>query len=181
MGNTRDFILLGWQWRPLSPTRWPQMLIYHRRHHRLDGGWPLVHRWRLAHSIAVKHKTPEEARKEIDDFKAGLPSMFLTTNLWASDVSGMVIIGAADALPSIRLTPLKVALLYWSCRNGYFGITAKQMSGGAPSSNPGKNNIEHRRYGKHRDQRIRCIAMGKSAQWGCERLKKSAAVLSNLS
>lgn len=102
----------------------------------------------VSHSIAVKHKNPEEARKEIDDFR-GFAEHVLNNEPFELDVSGhgyhwwqqMLSIDQLDALKKVK-SPLLII------QGGRDTSVSPQKTDELVQrlKELGKNNIEYRRY-----------------------------------
>lgn len=102
----------------------------------------------VSHSIAVKHKNPEEARKEIDDFK-GFAEHVLNNEPFELDVSGhgyhwwqqMLSIDQLDTLKKVK-SPLLIV------QGGMDTSVSPQKTDELVQrlKELGKNNIEYRRY-----------------------------------
>ena len=102
----------------------------------------------VSHSIAVKHKNPEEARKEIDDFK-GFAEHVLNSKPFELDVSGhgyhwwqqMLSIDQLDILKKVK-SPLLIV------QGGMDTSVSPQKTDELMQSlkELGKINIEYRRY-----------------------------------
>ena len=102
----------------------------------------------VSHSIAVKHKNPEEARKEIDDFK-GFAEHVLNNKPFELDVSGhgyhwwqqMLSIDQLDILKKVK-SPLLIV------QGGMDTSVSPQKTDELVQrlKELGKNNIEYRRY-----------------------------------
>jgi dienelactone hydrolase len=102
----------------------------------------------VSHSIAVKHKNPEEARKEIDDFK-GFAEHVLNNKPFELDVSGhgyhwwqqMLSIDQLDTLKKVK-SPLLIV------QGGMDTSVSPQKTDELVQrlKELGKNNIEYRRY-----------------------------------
>lgn len=102
----------------------------------------------VSHSIAVKHKNPEEARKEIDDFR-GFAEHVLNNEPFELDVSGhgyhwwqqMLSIDQLDALKKVK-SPLLVV------QGGMDTSVSSQKTDEMMQrlEELGKSNIEYRRY-----------------------------------
>ncbi len=104
----------------------------------------------VSHSIAVKHKNPEEARKEIDDFK-GFAEHVLNNEPFELDVSGhgyhwwqqMLSLDQLDTLQNVK-SPLLIV------QGGRDTSVSPQKTDELWQrlKDLGKNNIEYRRYEK---------------------------------
>ncbi|ENC9558324.1 alpha/beta hydrolase family protein [Aeromonas hydrophila] len=104
----------------------------------------------VSHSIAVKHKNPAAARKEVDDFK-GFAEHVLNNNPFELDVSGhgyhwwqqMLSIDQLDTLKKVN-SPLLII------QGGIDTSVSPQKTGELLRrlKDLGKNNIEYRRYEK---------------------------------
>ncbi|WP_233462661.1 alpha/beta hydrolase family protein [Aeromonas caviae] len=102
----------------------------------------------VSHSIAVKHKNPEEARKEIDDFR-GFAEHVLNNEPFELDVSGhgyhwwqqMLSIDQLDALKKVK-SPLLII------QGGRDTSVSPQKTDEMMQhlNELGKSNIEYRRY-----------------------------------
>ena len=102
----------------------------------------------VSHSIAVKHKNPEEARKEIDDFR-GFAEHVLNNEPFELDVSGhgyhwwqqMLSIDQLDTLKKVK-SPLLIV------QGGMDTSVSPQKTDELVQrlKELGKNNIEYRRY-----------------------------------
>ncbi|MDX7850894.1 alpha/beta hydrolase family protein [Aeromonas caviae] len=102
----------------------------------------------VSHSIAVKHKNPEEARKEIDDFR-GFAEHVLNNEPFELDVSGhgyhwwqqMLSIDQLDTLKKVK-SPLLII------QGGRDTSVSPQKTDEMMQrlEELGKNNIEYRRY-----------------------------------
>ncbi|MFQ2449222.1 alpha/beta hydrolase family protein [Aeromonas caviae] len=102
----------------------------------------------VSHSIAVKHKNPEEARKEIDDFR-GFAEHVLNNEPFELDVSGhgyhwwqqMLSIDQLDALKKVK-SPLLII------QGGRDTSVSPQKTDEMMQhlNELGKDNIEYRRY-----------------------------------
>lgn len=102
----------------------------------------------VSHSIAVKHNNPDEARKEIDDFK-GFAEHVLNSKPFELDVSGhgyhwwqqMLSIDQLDILQNVK-SPLLII------QGGMDTSVSPQKTDEMMQrlKELGKNNIEYRRY-----------------------------------